>query len=733
MPDQSRPGPRIIRVAVAAPLLRYFDYLCRDLGAAPGMRVRVPFGRRNAVGLIIEVDVDSEHPANKLKAVDSLLDEAPILPTELRNLCAWVANYYHHPPGEVYATALPAALRRGDAARLTPPDVWQLTEVGCQVDLNDLSRAPRQQQLMARLLQADKPLEAAALAKELGAIRPALKSLREKGWVERAQKLGTRQGADPGPPLNEAQQAATDAIVTGLGRFHPCLLDGVTGSGKTEVYLEVIRRVLSGGEQALVLVPEIALTPQLVRRFERHLGAEIAVLHSGLTDLERMQAWLRASQGEIDVVIGTRSAVFTPLARPGLLIVDEEHDTSFKQQDGLRYSARDVAVRRAQMLDIPVVLGSATPALESLNNAQQGRYAHLLLPTRAGGAKPPSMQLIDIRRAKLREGLSEPLIHAMQRHLDAEGQVMLFLNRRGFSPILMCHACGWHAECQRCDTRMTYHRRTAALRCHHCGSEQRIPRQCPDCGEHELLPIGMGTERIEQVLQAQFRHIGIARIDRDTTRRKGALNDMLESVNSQKSRILIGTQMLAKGHDFPHLSLVGVLDADGGLFGTDFRASEHMAQLITQVAGRAGRAQRPGEVLIQTHLPDHPLLRQLLGEGYEGFARSVLEERQAAQLPPFASLALLRAEATSNDAPQAFLHKVRSLVEPLGEQWVSLWGPLPAPMERRAGRMRWQLLLQAPSRAQLQGVLKIMTPRLYELPEARKVRWALDVDPVDML
>ncbi|MGB1581036.1 MAG: primosomal protein N', partial [Nevskiales bacterium] len=663
----------------------------------------------------------------------TVLDEQPLLADDLMQLCAWVAAYYHHPPGEVYATALPAALRRGDAARLTPPDSWQLTDAGRAVDLNELKRAPRQQQLMARLHQAEAPLDASELAEELGAIRPALKTLQDKAWVERARKAGNTSALAPAAVLNADQSAAVEAAAAGLGRFHPCLVDGVTGSGKTEVYLEVIRRVLSGDEQALVLVPEIALTPQLVNRFAKQLNTEIAVLHSGLTDLERMQAWLRAARGEIGVVIGTRSAVFTPLARPGVMIVDEEHDSSFKQQDGLRYSARDVAVRRAQMLDIPILLGSATPALESLNNALQGRYQHLRLPGRAGGAKPPSMQLIDIRRAKLREGLSEPLIAAMQRHLDADGQVMLFLNRRGFSPILMCHACGWHAECRRCDTRMTYHRRTATLRCHHCGSEQRIPRQCPDCNEPELLPIGMGTERIEQVLQAQFRHIGITRIDRDTTRRKGALQAKLESVNSQASRILIGTQMLAKGHDFPHLSLVGVLDADGGLFGTDFRASEHMAQLITQVAGRAGRAQRAGEVLIQTHVPDHPLLHQLLGEGYDGFARSVLAERQAAQLPPYASMALLRAEATSNEAPKAFLARARAVVEPLGEQWVSLWGPLPAPMERRAGRMRWQLLLQAPRRAQLQGVLKLLSPRLYELPEARKVRWSLDVDPIDML
>lgn len=697
------------------------------------MRVRVPFGPRSAVGLVVQTDVESDQRPAKLRPIKQVIDDEPLISEEMLSLCQWVASYYHHPPGEVYLAALPAALRRGDAARLAPPDIWQLTEAGRAIDLNDMKRAPRQQQLMARMIQWERPVEARELAEELGAIRPALKALVEKGWVERVTARAAAPASEKGPALSPEQETAIDAVIDQFNQFHPCLLEGVTGSGKTEVYLEVIRRVLSGGEQALVLVPEIALTPQLVARFEQRLGTEIAVLHSGLTDVERMHAWLRASRGEVSVVIGTRSAIFTPLARPGVIIVDEEHDSSFKQQDGLRYSARDVAVRRAQLADIPVILGSATPALESLNNALMGRYTHLRLPTRAGGASPPSMQLVDIRRAKLREGLSEPLIHAMQRHLDADGQVLLFLNRRGFSPILMCHACGWHAECPRCDTRMTYHRRLAALRCHHCGSEQRIPNQCPQCEAYDLMPIGMGTERIEELLRAQFRHIGIARIDRDTTRRKGALQALLADIESQKSRILIGTQMLAKGHDFPHLSLVGVLDADGGLFGTDFRASEHMAQLITQVAGRAGRAEKPGEVLIQTHHPEHPLLRRLLSEGYDGFARGVLDERRAASLPPFASLALLRAEAESDVAPQRFLEKAHELIAPLGGKWVQLWGPLPAPMERRAGRMRWQLLLQAPRRAQLQGVLKVLSPRLYALPEARKVRWALDVDPIDML
>lgn len=727
------PRSNIIRVAVPAPLPRFFDYLCSDEKAAPGMRVRVPFGRRTAVAVIVAVNVESEHPLDKLKPVRALLDEQPLLDAATLALCEWVAGYYHHPLGEVYTLALPAALRRGEAARLPPPDAWQLTDAGRQVDLNGLKKAHRQQQVLARLMQQTRPIEAAELVSELGAVRPILKTLAEKAWIELAAAELKPVITVAGPTLGEGQAVAVEAVTSKLGDFHPCLLEGVTGSGKTEVYLEIIRTVLARGEQALVMVPEIALTPQLVSRFKERLGVEIAVLHSGLSDTERMRAWLRASRGELPVVIGTRSAVFTPLLKPGVIIIDEEHDGSYKQQDGLRYSARDVAVRRAQMADIPILLGSATPALESLNNALQDRYTHLHLPQRAGGANPPSMHLIDIRRVKLREGLSEPLITAMQRHLDADGQVMLFLNRRGFAPVLMCHGCGWRAECRRCDTGMTWHRGAAALRCHHCGSEQRLPRQCPECGEAELLPLGMGTERIEQVLQAQFRQIGIARIDRDTTRRKGALQSMLDDVHSQKSRILIGTQMLAKGHDFPNLSLVGVLDTDGGLFGSDFRASEHMAQMITQVAGRAGRAERAGEVLIQTHHPDHPLLKQLLDEGYQGFARTVLDERRATGYPPYATLAMIRAEADDSRAPQAFLEKVSRIAGELGDKSIERWGPLPAPMERRAGRMRWQLLLQSQGRGPLHALLNALMPQLYAMPEARKVRWSLDVDPSDML
>ncbi len=497
------------------------------------------------------------------------------------------------------------------------------------------------------------------------------------------------------------------------------------------MYLQAITPLLETGRQVLVLVPEIGLTPQLVERFSTRFAADIAVLHSGLNDRERLDAWRAAASGQAGIVIGTRSAVFTPLVRPGLIIIDEEHDASLKQQDGFRYSARDLAVWRARQLDIPVVLGTATPSLESLFNVQQKRYQRLHLPERAGRAIAPPLKILDLRGQPMRSLLCASLLEAIRGHLDKQGQVLLFLNRRGFAPVLLCHRCGWMAECRRCDARMTLHRHSGELRCHHCGSQRRAETVCPTCDHDDLLAVGEGTERIEQALREAFPDETILRIDRDTTRRKGSLESALADAQSGKARILLGTQMLAKGHHFPHVTLAAILDADQGLFSADFRASERMAQLIVQVAGRAGRADKPGEVVIQTHYPEHPLLHRLIAGGYPAFSEAALHERQEALLPPFASLALLRAEATRADYPREFLQRARELAEPLRSQNVQLWGPVAAPMERRAGRYRAQLMVQASQRAELQHLLKHWVPQLEKEKTARKVRWSIDVDPVD--
>ncbi|MCK5640042.1 MAG: primosomal protein N', partial [Gammaproteobacteria bacterium] len=507
---------------------------------------------------------------------------------------------------------------------------------------------------------------------------------------------------------------------------------GVTGSGKTEVYLRIIEEVLASGRQALVLVPEIGLTPQLVQRFQQRFPVPIALLHSGLNDTERLNAWLMARDGSAPIVIGTRSAVFTPLCKPGVIIVDEEHDASYKQHDGFRYSARDLAVMRGHLVQVPVLLGSATPSMESLHNTRSVRYGLLELSKRAGAASQPSIRLLDIRSQPMDEGLSDNLLQVMRRHLQQNGQILLFLNRRGYAPVLMCHDCGWVGKCQRCDAHLTLYAGQRRMRCHHCASERPVFSECPECKSHELHPVGQGTERVEQALQRNFPDTEIARIDRDSTRRKGSMEAMLERIHEGKTRILVGTQMLAKGHHFPGVTLVAILDCDQGLFSVDFRASERMAQLITQVAGRAGRAEKSGEVLIQTHHPEHPLLQCLIQQGYQGFSKAILAERQAAELPPFSHMALLRAEAVAADAAMTFLCEARDLAQAIDVSDVDILGPVPAPMERRAGRFRAQLLLQATQRQDLQNLLSPWIQQLEGLKAGRKVRWSLDVDPYEM-
>ncbi|MGH8273632.1 MAG: replication restart helicase PriA, partial [Gammaproteobacteria bacterium] len=496
------------------------------------------------------------------------------------------------------------------------------------------------------------------------------------------------------------------------------------------VYLAAIREVLARGRQALVVVPEIALTPQLVARFESALGIAIAAYHSGLADGERLRVWLAARAGEASVSVGTRSAVFLPLAAPGRIVVDEEHDSSLKQQDGFRYHARDLAVYRAHAANVPVVLGSATPSLESLANVRAKRYRRLALDARAGGASLPALRLVDVRGQRLEAGLSNQLLAAIARHLDAGTQVLVFLNRRGFAPVMMCHACGAPLECKRCTARMTYHRARNRLLCHHCGAERPVPDTCPACGAAELTPLGKGTERLEVVLARHFPGVPLVRVDRDATRRRGRLAELMRDAASGAARILIGTQMLAKGHDFQALTLAAVVDADQGLYGADFRAAERMAQLIVQVAGRAGRGEQPGEVLIQTRHPDHPLLAELLRHGYAGFAERALAEREAANLPPYGSLALLRAEATQETHPRDFLTQAAERFAKIRD--VHCLGPAPAPMLRRAGRYRYQILLEARERPQLQTALTHALPDIMALDSARRVRVSLDVDPADL-
>ncbi|HKT31369.1 MAG TPA: primosomal protein N', partial [Gammaproteobacteria bacterium] len=691
-------APLILQVAVPAPLPRHFDYLPPEqadpAAIAPGMRVRVPFGKREAVGVLLATSAHSDIPAAKLRRASALLDTRPLIPADLLALARWAADYYHHPIGEVIGTLLPPTLRAGKSGVAAPSGVWRLTAAGAVADMHVLKRAPKQAALLRLLAQHAGGLEAVALDAALAHWQAAMRALLRRGWVEIVRHAPpTAFPVAAGLGLNAAQGTAVQKIQAALGSFQAFLLEGVTGSGKTEVYLEAMAECVRRGGQALLLVPEIGLTPQLLQRVRRRFAAAV-VFHSALAAGERLAAWQAARNGSTPVVVGTRSAVFLPLKHPGLIVVDEEHDASFKQQDGFRYSARDLAVVRAARHRIPVVLGSATPALESLHNCAQLRYAHLSLPERAGAAQHPTLRLLDIRNRPMEDGLSDLLLDAMRRHLQAEGQVLLFLNRRGYAPTVMCHVCGATLQCRRCDARLTLHA-NHRLQCHHCGAERPLPAHCEECSAGALGQYGFGTERIEGTLARLFPDTGIARLDRDNIRRKGKLEALLDGMQRGEYPILVGTQMLAKGHDFPRVTLVGIVDADQGLFGVDFRASERMAQLIMQVAGRAGRAVRRGEVLIQTHHPEHPLLTHLVREGYASFAQALLAERRAAGLPPYAAMALLRAEAVARAAPLAFLDAARRKLAPACGRQVQLLGPAPAPMERRAGRYRAQLLLIA--------------------------------------
>jgi primosomal protein N' (replication factor Y) len=732
-------GPRVpplVQVAVPAPVRSAFDYLAPGDVPVRGARVRVPFGRGTRVGVCLGgVEATGVAP-ERLRPVGEVLDVEPLLPAGLLELLEWTASYYHHPVGEVVAAALPALLRRGRAAVAGGEPRWALTPEGRSAPAGALVRAPRQAAVLEMLRAAPRGLSGAELAARAGnAWQSALRALRARGWVgpEAVRRSWPEpEPAEPGPPLNTSQAAAVAEVVAAAGGFGAYLLEGVTGSGKTEVYLHLIEDAVRRGRQALVLVPEIGLTPQTVARFRRRLGGGVGVLHSALGEQERVAVWLAARAGELAVLVGTRSAVFVPLARPGVVIVDEEHDPSYKQQEGLRYSARDLAIVRARREGVPVLLGSATPSLESLQNAEAGRYRRLVLPERAGGAADPRLVLVDLRRRPLRHGLSEPLLEALAACLARGDQALLFLNRRGYAPVLICHACGWAATCQRCDAHVTWHRRAARLRCHHCGDERPAPSACPACGQAELRPVGAGTERLEEALADAFPGARVARLDRDSTRRRGALEAVLARVGTGEADVLIGTQMVAKGHHFPRVTLVGIVDADGGLFSADFRATEHLAQRILQVAGRAGRGERPGEVLVQTHHPEHPLLQALVVSGYAGFAAGALAERREAGLPPFAHAALMRAESRTPAGALAFLERAVALASSGLPEDLQMLGPVPAPMERRAGRYRAQLLLLAAGRPRLHAFLEDWLPRVEGLGPAGGVRWSLDVDPMEM-
>ncbi|MGO2496702.1 MAG: primosomal protein N' [Vibrio litoralis] len=730
--------PNIAQVALPVPLDKCFDYLIPNyLFPVIGGRVSVPFGRQTLIGIVVGIVDHSDFPVEQLKPIKACLDAKPVWPKSLYQLLHWCSQFYQYPLGDTLAMALPSLLKKGKPADFTSLKEWHITEAGKNQLAAGFGRAHLQAKVVRMLDHGPLPHQA-MIDEEISST--TLKTLQDKGWIEAKHTQPTQpkwpaqlENEQHKPHLNEEQAIAVASINNhpGFGCF---LIDGVTGSGKTEVYLSIIKPVLEQGKQALVLVPEIGLTPQTINRFKRRFNVPVEVMHSGLNDTERLNAWLSARDKQAGIIIGTRSALFTPFANLGIIIVDEEHDASYKQQDTLRYHARDVAVMRGHKENFPVVLGSATPALETLHNAKTGKYHYLSLSKRAGNAQPAKHHVLDIKGLYLEGGLSAPLIAQMRRHLNAGNQVMLFLNRRGFSPALMCHECGWLAECKRCDAYYTFHQGSQEIRCHHCGSQRPVIQQCQGCGSTQLVSVGVGTEQLEKQLELLFPEFKTIRIDRDSTRRKGSLESALESIRHGEYQILIGTQMLAKGHHFPDVTLVGLLDVDGSLYSSDFRASERLAQLFIQVAGRSGRASKPGEVLLQTHHPEHALLQSLLHKDYQHFAQTALEERKMAQLPPYSFLTLFRAEGNNNEDVEAFLRQIRHTIEahPLYDEQCMVLGPMPAPLAKRAGKYRWQLMLQVTTRSQMQRLIGSSKPAIQLLPLAKKVRWNMDIEPQDL-
>ncbi len=739
----------ILRVALNIPLDTLFDYAATDASRSDiGLRVCVPFGAKKLIGVIWDVCSETEIPADKLKSAITIFRDIPPLPDDLLELFSFCSKYYHHPLGMVVINSLPAKMR-GIKPIVLKAEMLNVTNVTYALSASgrqiDHSAIPARNTVMHKLLEAlsgNTRLNARQVRMiSLRAVN-ILKQWIEKGWIEEKHDQALPDEDDSAkktlslPELTAEQSTAVNSVAMQFDRFNTWLLHGVTGSGKTEVYLRLIAQALSENKQTLVLIPEINLTPQLESVFRaRFTGTAIVSLHSGLNDTERLRGWLQAQQGVARVILGTRLAVFTPLPDLGLVIVDEEHDSSFKQQDGLRYSARDLAVYRAKQTQIPVILGSATPSLESYHKALNERYRHLRLNHRAvKNATLPQIDCVDLRSEKPRTGLATPLIHAINHCLSQQQQSLIFINRRGYAPVLLCRSCNWSAICQRCSSRLVVHLQDKKLSCHHCGHREGFPYACPQCGDPDIKPFGRGTQRIEETLSGLFPAARILRIDRDSISRKNAWKTILRAIHRREVDILIGTQLLAKGHDFPNLALVGILDSDISLFSTDFRAGERLFAQLMQVSGRAGRAEIAGRVLIQTEYPSHPLYQALQQHNYDALAQNILAERKMAGFPPYVFQALLRAEAHSLNIVNDFLnaaHKLaRSITGSPKNKNIEIFDPVSATMARLKGMERAHLLVQSGSRQSLQLFLTDWCQQLNALA-SHKIRWILDVDPLE--
>jgi primosomal protein N' (replication factor Y) (superfamily II helicase) len=733
----------ILRLVLPVPLPGVFDYSA-DLKPNEklfevGDRVLVNFSGRYLVGIVLEITDQTAVPLQKLKSIHSRLDSQALLPVSLLSLMHFASVYYHHPLGNVLTSVLPKYFRKSKREHFQV-----VLKINPLMDVTEVEGlcTKKQKALYDYLVSQDQACDESHL-KEMGFNKTHARALVVKNVLIKEEikidslavlkslfqikKEGKRE---PNLSLNLEQQAVYDNIIKALNHFSVFLLEGITGSGKTEVYLQVIAAVVARGKKALVLVPEIGLTPQMLARFESRFDFPILIFHSHLTDKSRAVAWLQSKEAGPAILIGTRSALFTPCENLGVIIIDEEHDLSFKQQIGFRYSARDLAIIRAKENNIPIILGSATPSLESFYNAKKGRYQAYYLNTRANNAVLPDIRCVDMRQAQVKQGLVIETQDVIAKHLEAGNQVLVFINRRGYAPVILCHHCAWIAICKNCDAKLTYHSANQNLICHHCNEKQPLPEVCPSCCSPQLFPMGSGTQRIEKNLAALFPQYPLVRIDRDSTRRQGELTRLLEEVAQGKHQLLVGTQMLAKGHHFENLSLVVVLNADAGLMGIDYRASERFGQLLWQVAGRAGRGAQKGEVLIQTYYPTHPLLFTLLQQGYQAFAEKLLAERIAAHLPPSTYDALILAESENEKVLFAWLESLKRQLK--YDKFLQLHGPIPALMARKVGRYHAYLILQSHDRKILHHALRQGVMWIQSKPLPRKLRVGLDVDPMDL-
>jgi len=733
-----------VEVLVPVPILEKFSYLLPDQfkekPPMPGSRVIVPFGNRDLSGVVWNVGKNNAPKGRKLKYLIEVLDSKPLLDKESLLLADWASRYYHYPLGEVISYFFPPSIRKGKEAKFAEVKFLELTSKGEFLNVEDLSKAPNQKKLI-ELIKEKKDLSQKA-ATAYGVNTSSINALIDKGFISRYmrelspyKKVETPNRNRTRKKLNEEQKFAVDSIIKSENKNKVFLLNGITGSGKTEVYIRAIQEVINKGKQALILIPEIGLAPQAEERFKKYFGERVLSFHSAKNDREKIDAWLGASKGLIDIIIGTRSSVFMPMKDIGIIVIDEEHDLSYKQADRFRYSARDIALYRAKIKKIPVVLASATPSLETLNNSLQGKYEMLNLTKRATGASLPRYIPVDLRGKELKEGFSDELIERSEEELKKGNQILIFLNRRGYAPSLICKTCGWLSNCDRCDALMTLHKRPPKLQCHHCESQKDKPKVCPSCQSDDFLSYGYGTERVEEFLTQRFSKFPVLRIDSDSTKKKESMNEYIDSINLGKPMILLGTQLLAKGHHFPEVTLVGILDADSGLYSADFRGSERVAQLMTQVAGRAGRDKKPGKVLLQSYSPDHPQIEELINGSYESFAKNLLKERKSVKSPPFAFQAKIQAESANSYISRDF---IKNLINNLKKSKafpkdIRVVGPLPAIMEKKSGVYRWELNTLSSSRKSLHQFLDLVQASLYSPKTSKKVRWSIDVDPLSSI